>query len=484
VKRSKAGTFLQRAAHALLLRPFLKVFCGVNVIGRSNLRGLDRFIIVSNHNSHFDVMLLFYILPLRLVPVTHPVADLPYFSRSSFVKRLVDFLFDPVWIVRERDKRVSDPLEDIGDRLDGGRNIVIFPEGTRGEPGEMRRFKPGIGRLSAERPDIPVVAVFLSGPERALPKRSSVPLPFWQHVVVSPPQKPRGTSRDITASLEQTVIELSNSDAVQRQKRRASRAGPAPMISILGIDGSGKSTQAQRLAQALSRDGSASVISDAALFFENGEPRNLQPLLTEAIRSAISVRAKKAGSLKSYKIPKLADLFLRDHLLGEIGRWYRPDVTVMDGSPLLNIVAWSALYKPSRFDARACTKIIDVLTGGAGTQRHDPVFDDFPELRHLKRLHLTHLRRPDVVVFLDVDPAAACQRIESRGEHRQVHETADKLGKLRSAYLDVCDVVEHAWRVPTARVDGNRGLDVISDEIADFCQRALERKESNVGSAH
>jgi len=484
VKRSKAGTFLQRAAHALLLRPFLKVFCGVNVIGRSNLRGLDRFMIVSNHNSHFDVMLLFYILPLRLVPVTHPVADLPYFSRSSFVKRLVDFLFDPVWIVRERDKRASNPLEDIGNRLDDGRNIVIFPEGTRGEPGEMRSFKPGIGRLSADRPDIPVVPVFLSGPERALPKRSSLPLPFWQHIVIGPPQTPAGASRDITVSLEQTVVELSRSEAVRRQKRSETRVGPAPMIAILGIDGSGKSTQARSLAQALSRGGSAAVISDSALFFGDAEPRKLQPLLTETIRGAISARAKKAGSLKSYKIPKLADLFLRDHLLGEVERWYRPDVTVMDGSPLLNIVAWSALYKSSRFDAQACAKMIDVLTGGAGTARNDPLFDDFPELGHLKRLHLTHLRRPDVVVFLDVDPADACRRIESRGEHRQIHETTEKLARLRSAYIDVCAVVEREWRVPTATIDGNRRLDAISDEIADFCRPALTEKESDDGSSH
>ena len=58
MKRSHVTAFSQRAAHLLLLRPFLKVFCGVNVIGRRNLRGLDRFMLIANHNSHFDVILV------------------------------------------------------------------------------------------------------------------------------------------------------------------------------------------------------------------------------------------------------------------------------------------------------------------------------------------------------------------------------------------------------------------------------------------
>ena len=43
----------------------------------------------------------------------------------------------------------GDPLEDIGDRLDGGRNIVIFPEGTRTAPGERRKYGLGGAVLAA-----------------------------------------------------------------------------------------------------------------------------------------------------------------------------------------------------------------------------------------------------------------------------------------------------------------------------------------------
>jgi len=469
----------------VLLRPFLKVFCGVNVIGRRNLRGLERFIIVANHNSHFDVLLLFYALPLRLIPRTHPVADLPYFSQSTLLKRLVDFLLDPVWIVREREKRERDPLADIGACLDRGDNIVIFPEGTRGEPGTMLAFKPGVGRLCVDRPGLPVVPVFLSGPERALPRSARLPLPFWQHIVIAPPQEPQGSATDTTAALERAVTDLAVSNVVRRQTRRTRRARTTPVVAILGIDGSGKSTQAERTARALSRGGTSCVVRDELRLFSDGEPRDLQPLLTETIRRRISARAKRAQSLGSYRIPKLADLFLRDHLLGEIERWYHPDVTVTDGSPLLNMVAWSALYKGARFDAGACAKIIDVLTGTRNiVGRNDPLYDDYPELRHLQRLRLTRLRRPDAILFMDVTAAVACARIEARGEHRQVHETEEQLARLRSAYRDVCVTVERQWHVPTLFVDGARTVDTITDEIVDFCREALAKEGHEVGTAH
>ncbi|MBW2588798.1 MAG: 1-acyl-sn-glycerol-3-phosphate acyltransferase, partial [Deltaproteobacteria bacterium] len=43
--------------HLLLIRPFLRLFFGVNVEGRENLAGTRQFILVANHNSHLDVAL-------------------------------------------------------------------------------------------------------------------------------------------------------------------------------------------------------------------------------------------------------------------------------------------------------------------------------------------------------------------------------------------------------------------------------------------
>ena len=64
-------------------------------------------------------------------------------------------------------------------------------------------------------------------------------------------------------------------------------------------------------------------------------------MLTEKLREYIGGYAKKAESLKFYKIPKLTELILRNYLIHEVSRWYLPDLIIIDGSPLLNMIAWA-----------------------------------------------------------------------------------------------------------------------------------------------
>jgi len=447
--------------HVLVIRPLLKLVFGVSVEGRENLAELERFVLVANHNSHLDVFLLFHILPLRQLRRTHPVAAYEYFARSKILLRLVSFLFQPVWIVREG--REKDPLKGMRERLEQGHNLVIFPEGTRGEAGKIASFKTGVGQLAVEYPALPIVPVYLVGPERAFPKASSFPVPLWNRVIVGPPLLFTGKKKEITTALARMIWELAESEAASRHKRiRRPRVGTT--LAVLGIDGSGKSTLAMGLARRLSRDARICLISDEVVFFEGGSQREVQLLLMERLREAIGRRAKTAGSLKSYKIPKLTELLLRDRIVEEVRRWYAPDAIVMDGAPLLNITAWARLYRDEDFDESICASILRILAGrddeiGKG----DPVFDTFPELVTLKRFYLARLELPDAVLFLDVDPAVSMGRIRSRGDKQQVHETEEKLRRLREGYRLVCKVANRDLQVPTQTLDGHLGIQAVVD---------------------
>ncbi len=466
IKEALTPRFL---VYLLLLRPLLWAIFGVNIRGRENLSGLDRFILISNHNSHLDTLLLFAALPVSQVLRTHPVAASDYFTKSRWLFRTVSFLFRPVWVDRE-DKETR-ALPNIQRTLDEGRNLILFPEGTRGEPGKLRRFRQGIGRILAANPSIPVVAVFLEGPERAFPRRASFPLPLWNHVTITPPQLLRGSSSDITYSLQKALESLNDQAREARQQRPVARCHILT-VAVLGIDGAGKSTLSRRLAQAFSATQRTCLISDRLELFEDGQPRDLQPLLAEKVRCWIGAQAKQAKSLVRYKIPKLTELLLRDRLLREAGRWYRPESIFMDGMPLLNLSAWAILYREEHFTAEVCTKAMSILAGRKEKiRRDDAVLRQFPELKRLQQLRLDRLHMPDVTIFLDVPPAVCMDRIESRGGRRQVHETTEKLAKLQAAYHLVCAVLADEWRLPVLILDGNRELEQVVVEAKDFLHR-------------
>jgi hypothetical protein len=200
----------------------------------------------------------------------------------------------------------------------------------------------------------------------------------------------------------------------------------------------------------------------------------MQPLVSDRLRILIGDHAKRAGSLKSYKIPKLTELLLRDHLFHEVRRWYDPGLIVMDGSPLLNMAAWAALYKNEMPGKSPLAKAIGIM---AGQQREitptDPVFKEFPELIRFRRLRLDKLVMPELIVFIDVSPAVACRRIDGRGAFRQVHETEDTLVRLREAYRLVCAAVGECWHVPVSIIDGEQAMDDVAAEALDFIHGVL-----------
>ncbi|UCC48293.1 MAG: 1-acyl-sn-glycerol-3-phosphate acyltransferase [Gemmatimonadota bacterium] len=465
---------LRLLIHLLLLRPLLRLVFGVNVVGRENLKGLDRFILAANHNSHLDTLLLFSVLPIRQILRTHPLAARDYFSKQRWLFAAVDYLFRPIWIDRVR--KEGDPIEETLEKIDRGSNIIIFPEGTRGEPGQIQEFRTGIGRVVERRRDLPVVPVFLLGPERSLPKRARFPLPLWNYVIVGLPQLLKGETRDVTRSLQKSIENLALSESAQRHRRRPAKK-QCFTIGVLGIDGSGKSTLSRRLALELSHSTGVGLISDSLELFEDLSPKELQPLLVEKARQWIGAQAKQARSLVRYKIPKLTELLLRDRMLDETLRWYRPDIIVMDGCPLLNMTGWATLYREQHFNEDFCAKAVRILSSGAeGLHTDDPVLRNFPELRYLKRLKLDRLHIPDAIIFVDVDPKVAIRRIESRGGRRQVHETEEKLDKLRAAYLMVCRVIERDHEVPVCRIDAERSIDVVASEALSFIE--LARAES------
>jgi thymidylate kinase len=344
-----------------------------------------------------------------------------------------------------------------------------------GKPGQIQRFKSGVGRLIAQFQGIPILPVFLSGPERVLPKNCFIPLPFWNQIVVGPPQICKGKHHDVTHHLQGVLEGLGNLPHLRRHGKTRLLRKPAYTVALMGIDGCGKSSISREVAIEMSTQGRTYLVSDELECFEKAESNPLQPFGLDAVRRMLSKHAKRATSLQTYKLPKLTELLMRDYLIKEVDRWYDASIVVQDGSPLLNMAGWAALYHgPESLDSMLIDGI--AVLAGRSPQFHDlnSIYSHFSEINILSRLGLNRLKIPDALVLLDISPECACDRIQQRGKLRQPHENIDKLTRLRQAYLRVERLISQHWNVRSLVLNGDANIKDISKNALKFFNQHFE----------
>jgi 1-acyl-sn-glycerol-3-phosphate acyltransferase len=166
-------------------------------------------IVVSNHNTMLDVYVLSMLFPWRTLPRVRCAAAADTFS-GGLVGWFCGATLNPILVNRK--VRARDPLGEVRTALEQGDSLIIFPEGTRGDPGVITPFKPGIGEIGGSFPRIPIYPCFIAGIERVWPRGSWLPLPFNVEILVGEPYYPDANlhRREIAAQLEAAVRALSD----------------------------------------------------------------------------------------------------------------------------------------------------------------------------------------------------------------------------------------------------------------------------------
>jgi len=199
---------LRQLILVLLAKPIAKLVIGVDIVGADRLPVQGPAIVVANHNSHIDTLILLCLYPAKVLPLLRPVAAADHFlssrSLSWFTRNIVGIL--PV--SRGRPKRGEDALADCKEALARGEILVLFPEGSRGEAEEMAPFKAGVAKLSEANPEAPVVPVYLQGAGRVLPKGSKLFVPFVCSAIIGPPFKHEGRRSEFSGALQDAVEAL------------------------------------------------------------------------------------------------------------------------------------------------------------------------------------------------------------------------------------------------------------------------------------
>lgn len=200
----------------------------LTVSGLEHARAVGRpCIVIANHSSHMDTMVLHAALPERIK------GKMLYGAAADrwFLKDRKEITLQPWYtslitgcfpIQRGGGSRTLDYAKEL---LDKGWNVMLFPEGTRATGRNLGRFRHGVTLLALEK-QVPVLPAYMSGLREMRPKGSKTITPGPAHVAFLPTQQfEPGTP---VPEATQRLWDAMNGEHLKTaEKRRAQRAGAA-----------------------------------------------------------------------------------------------------------------------------------------------------------------------------------------------------------------------------------------------------------------
>ena len=192
----------------LVVRPLVLVVLGLNIRHRERLPMAGPAVVAANHNSHLDTLVLMSLFPIGLLPRLRPVAAADYFLKNRYMAWFATRIIGIIPLKRAVHASDGDPLAEPAEALARGDILILFPEGSRGDPEHMEHFKTGIAHLAKRRPEAAIVPIFLHGLGKALPRGTFLLVPFFCDVFVGEAMGWNGDRASFMAELERRELEL------------------------------------------------------------------------------------------------------------------------------------------------------------------------------------------------------------------------------------------------------------------------------------
>jgi 1-acyl-sn-glycerol-3-phosphate acyltransferase len=164
--------------------------------------GHQPVIFMSNHESQLDPPILVAALPLPAVYIgKKELQYLPFVGWAGWAAGVI-------FINRGDRERAIQSIHAAADQIRGGKNVVIFPEGTRSSTGGMLPFKKGAFALAMDA-GVPIVPMATVGGFHVLPSGSRRIRPGRFALLVGEPVQPSDfADRDALMSAVRSRIEV------------------------------------------------------------------------------------------------------------------------------------------------------------------------------------------------------------------------------------------------------------------------------------
>ena len=144
----------------------LNPFWRLRVRGREHLHPRRAYVLVSNHQSLADIVLLYALHRQFKWLAKESLFAIPFLGWNM---RLVGY----IPLERGQQGSITRSYRRALDWLRHGMSVIVFPEGTRSRTGELGAFKNGAFNLAIQA-GVPLLPVVLAGTRDAIPRGSWV----------------------------------------------------------------------------------------------------------------------------------------------------------------------------------------------------------------------------------------------------------------------------------------------------------------------
>jgi len=217
--RSWPARAIRRASLPTWILPLARVFAWTRVEGREHLARIDEPVIfAANHQSHMDGPVILASLPPRLRYRVAPAMAKEFFKphffpeqygRKAWFTNSLNYylaaLFFNAFPLPQREAGARQTLRYIGEVLESGFSVLIFPEGRRTASGDIDGFRPGIGMI-ASRLGVPVVPVRLDGLDKVLHPSWKMAKPGRVRVAFGAPMRLSGENYEALAKQVEDAV--------------------------------------------------------------------------------------------------------------------------------------------------------------------------------------------------------------------------------------------------------------------------------------
>ena len=152
----------------------------VRVEGRGNIDPDQSYVVVSNHQSLFDILVLYGWLGIDFRWVMkQELRSVPGLGAACAA-------LGHIYIDRSNHQAAVQTINDARERITGGTSVLFFPEGTRSNDCRMRPFKKGAFRFAIDT-GLPILPVTVDGTCEVLPARQFDLRPGRARLVIHEP---------------------------------------------------------------------------------------------------------------------------------------------------------------------------------------------------------------------------------------------------------------------------------------------------------